>query len=124
MKIKGKHIKDLINTLQNIYDEYGGHMCDDILVDISGINKLKIIDNFKLPEKWCIIANNRENAEILYDYQNKVPGKTGGWDIHTTSHYNIYFIYDNGQADNSHNKPEDALEITIEQFKKYVLKEE
>lgn len=77
---------------------------------------------FTLPEKWCIRVTE-ENVEMLADWRtdgdtrgNFKNGEYNGWYLHTPM---------NGKNGyNQPNKEEGYTEITFEQFKKYVLKQD
>lgn len=87
-----------------------------------GINKIEHYvekePEFVLPEKWCVKGDNKK----VIDYSNKngaVPKYSIGELYH---HYPSFFK--NGSCTSSHIIESDYTEITFEQFKKYVLKEE
>jgi hypothetical protein len=76
-----------------------------------------IIDGFILPEKWCIKTTN-ENIDILGNWRDDGPLHHGhiGWYLHTPMN--------NKNGYNQERKENDYTEITFEQFKKYVLKQD
>ena len=94
------------------------------LADMNEVSKFlpdghvdKVVE-FKLPERWCI-KRTPETWKVIVDYLNDT--------------YDRYYSYNNpgfpwvtnnsDYNDSSSEKPTDAVEITFEQFKKYVLKE-
>ena len=95
------------------------------LADMNEVSKFlpdghvdKVVE-FKLPERWCI-KRTPETWKVIVDYLNDT--------------YDRYYSYNNpgfpwvtnnsDYNDSSSEKPTDAVEITFEQFKKYVLKDE
>jgi hypothetical protein len=75
-----------------------------------------ITDGFVFPEKWCIKTTN-ENIDILGNWRDDGPLHHGhiGWYLHTPMN--------NKNGYNQERKENDYTEITFEQFKKYVLKQ-
>ena len=83
------------------------------------------VKEFVLPEKWCIIAKNDEEGEILIPYANKIFQSDIAWDRNNVKNY--WLLIDtskNGTYNASQVKCDDYTEITFDQFKKYVLKED
>ncbi len=80
---------------------------------------LELYDEFVLPEKWCILRN-KDNHVIINNYLNRLSGFNGAFD-------NRYYIYLESSIPSKYGAPscipEGYTEITFEQFKKYVLKE-
>lgn len=79
---------------------------------------------FVLPEKWCV-KRTPENAGILNNWANQQKGVSGtsavsGW-INSTNFNDIGYLGD-GHYHASTTKVSDHIEITFEQFQKYVLK--
>jgi hypothetical protein len=75
-------------------------------------------DTFTLPEMWCIEVTN-ENIDVLGNWRSDGPFQQdytmGGWYLHTPMNDK------NGY--NLQRKDSDYTEITFEQFKTYVLKQ-
>lgn len=114
---------------------YYNHSCNSEVINIDklGIEKslveIGIIyeEGFVLPEKWCI-QRNAENSEIVNEYFNKIKER----DVYYTSEKG--FLYNHIINDRKAHeyspidgftigKHEDFTELTFDQFKKYVLKE-
>jgi hypothetical protein len=78
---------------------------------------------FVLPEKWAIIITN-ENKEIVNNYRKQlglnIRNLEVDWVHLSERHDGTYFHFNK----NHFNKHTSCIEITFEQFKKYVLKEE
>lgn len=75
-----------------------------------------------LPEKWCIPWKNRENYEIINAYFG------GGWeyeddDTHSTAWLNSDESYENPKNGKKPKRWRNYVELTIEEFKILVLKE-
>lgn len=80
-----------------------------------------IEDEFVLPKRWCI-TTTKESNDIIVDYFN-----TNRYIKPDTTIGNYYCVDENGVHGWMHWEPkgkEGYTEITFEQFKKYVLKEE
>ena len=75
------------------------------------------VEEFKLPEKWCI-----KGYQEVVDYSNK-HGANKGFYALDVSLYHHYPPFNGRITSTSKHKP-GYTEITLEQFKKYVLKEE
>ena len=80
-------------------------------------NAIKI-DDFILPEKWCI-KRTPENWNIIVDYLNKTYNRT--YTYHNPSF--PWVSNHNTMNDSKQVKHSNLPEITFEQFKKYVLNE-
>ena len=87
----------------------------------------EILDNFVLPEKWCIKVNS-ENQEIVGNWFLTVFDRHKDIDNHK-GYLETYYSYPviKGDRDviavSQYTIPNGYTEITLEQFKKYVLKE-
>lgn len=79
------------------------------------------MEQFKLPEKWCVLRN-KENAQILNDWANKETCTTG------YNYTNGYITSENIDTTTIPRSsawiPRGFVEITFEQFKQYVLMED
>lgn len=75
---------------------------------------------FKFPEKWYIVWENRENYEIISNYFDSKLWVYVDDETHSTGGVNYKDDYFNGGFGSSCIKG--CTKITIEQFKKYVLK--
>lgn len=73
---------------------------------------------FTLPEKWCVKNECTEEYQCLIDYANKF-GVLPPYFLKQ----NLYFHFPNKYFTTSYNIEKGYKEITLEQFKKYVLKE-
>ena len=87
-----------------------------------------IKEEFVLPEKWAV-ARNKENYRVLNDWCNSHEGVSGTTEpigyIHSHNYGNRWEGFDGGHYyANFKQKHPDHTEITFEQFKKYVLKQE
>ncbi len=87
-----------------------------------------IKEEFVLPEKWAV-ARNEENYRVLNDWCNSHNGVAGTTEpngyIHSHNYGNNWKGFDSGHYyANFKQKHPDHTEITFEQFKKYVLKQE
>lgn len=88
----------------------------DILInkpfDVTNLN-VKSSTEFVLPEKWCIkVTESNKSFLQKYNYLNKIIGYD----------YSINGYYGN-KSDGDIEIPFGAVEITFEQFKKYVVKD-
>lgn len=108
----------------------GEYWTDEMLEDVE--------EEFKLPDngRWCIKAT-KENISILGDYWDKGCGLSKIYSLEDTFRYglgkywcsynqasgNLLFSESPGNNHIIYSKPEGLLEITFDQFKKYVLKE-
>ena len=109
-----------------IFDEH-----DEWFVDCNDNKKVQITlsqlegilkgDTFTLPEMWCIEVTN-ENIDVLGNWRSdgtlqhhKLRGNYVGWYLHTPMN--------NKNGYNLQRKDDDYTEITFEQFKTYVLKQ-
>lgn len=122
MKLERKEIKKIA--------DYLNYICDDLIADGEvydfGGQKLdiKFSPEFVLPSKWCIRAYNEENAKIIYPWFNKTFKHS--WVTTTKSHHGYYGNVENMKPYKKTNTDyivDGFTEITIEQFKKYVLNE-
>lgn len=77
--------------------------------------ELIVINDFKLPEKWCV-EGTKQNEKILQKYFSKFE-YSYRWDYSYG-----YFYISNGSVNWSRESENtEIIEITFEQFKKYVL---
>lgn len=78
---------------------------------------------FVLPEKWCVLRDTKEKGEILSEWANKDSGTSShvGWKDGNYIHSDNI---DESLTPRSGVKALGYTEITLEQFKKYVLKQE
>ena len=102
---------------------------DEMLEDVD--------EEFKLPEKWCI-KSTKENIESLgkywddgcrmgklYSRKEMFPYWIGQyWCSYNLTSGNLLFSEEPGSNHMIYSKPEKLLEITFDQFKKYVIKSE
>jgi len=83
--------------------------------------KIQVEPEFILPEKWGIKRNN-ENDKIVTDYINKIASIQHSY---LPNNFGNPYLHNNTSGCCSDNSiREDYTEITFDQFKKYVLKEE
>lgn len=75
---------------------------------------------FVLPEKWQI-KRNEENHEIINNWMNN---HHKGKITNSTNYISSNYFANNFNLSKLVNKQDDVIEITFEQFKKYVLKEQ
>ena len=127
----GTKIKDSLTLSTYIKDESGKWIYSPIneyfLIDESEIGENKrfqVIDDFILPEKWGVRIT-KENRDVLTKWVESRPD-------YNKVHYKITpidtFVV-NKYCDNTYQHwynslPNEFIEITFEQFKKYVLKED
>lgn len=112
------------NTEGSIYEKLSNgfwklHNRDNFVITSDTIGKGKrfeVVNDFILPEKWEICINNEEEAKIYRDFFESKVGKK--WD------YTIGFVYGFNGKKYTSGRFYNYTEITFEQFKKYVLKEE
>ena len=99
-----------------IMDDGSEYWTDEMLEDVE--------EEFKLPEKWCIKIDDL-NCELVGDWFLKNDHQTGINDLNKTCYRNWYFKYPrfNGYTATRDRPHIDYIEITFDQFKKYVLKE-
>jgi len=76
---------------------------------------------FVLPEKWCVLRNSN-NYSIINNWFLK--NQTKNWLFAENKGYLYSTILNGSWINPNSNKEEGYTEITLEQFKKYVLKEE
>ena len=82
-----------------------------------------IVIDFELPEKWCIKPKDEEEAELIFSFE----GISKHQDSKSIIHYQHYPPYKILKGQPQENCTASRLirlgytEITIEQFKKYVL---
>ena len=72
-----------------------------------------------LPEKWCVIATNNEEAKIMKPYANKMQNGDG-WSIDNSQSYYLH-IFNNSYQSGYRQKNKDFTEITFKQFERWVL---
>lgn len=79
----------------------------------------EIVNGFKLPEIWAIKQSISEEAcEWFRRFsRTRTAGIRGNYD------YMVYYS-DKNETDFLYNLPKNCIEITIEQFKKYILKQD
>lgn len=128
MKLERSEIRKLISVLIDIQDNLKeGEVYDfkDVKLDSLNINQY---DDFKFPEKWAIKAYNEENAKVIYPWLNKTFGH--GWMKKEPAHHKLYCclrgwdpISDDSKDKCTPHLAEGFTEVTVEQFKKYVLKQ-
>lgn len=121
----GVMIVDDDGDVTSLHDSF-----DDFELMLEGF--IPEVDDFVLPEKWCC-KRTQESASLLNDYFNKHTrghaGRRGGYTDKGDGWYFHYPNVDNfkgfkfGYHLNSR-VMKGYTEITFEQFKKYVLKEE
>jgi hypothetical protein len=80
----------------------------------------EIVDDFKLPENWCV-RGGLNVCEVLKSYFNSIGKNRFDWKFDNDSY--VYFE-DTENVKNRQYPGENQIEITFEQFKKYVLKDE
>ena len=83
--------------------------------------KVEVEDDFILPEKWCI-KRDFENDKIVTDYINKIASISHNYLLNNS--YNPYLHNKTSGCCSYYKVIEDYTEITFDQFKKHVLKEE
>ena len=95
--------------------------------EIQSVISKKSIETFKLPEKWCVKRTD-DNCEVLNKWCNSQPSVFGtssrsGY-IHSHNYGSVWEGFLGGHYHANHKlKHPDHTEITFEQFKQYVLKE-
>lgn len=85
---------------------------------------------YKLPEKW-VLDVNEENLKLaqsfIHAHKNDYVGYRESWRVDVNDPYNKCYLHypqiPDSNAHSSFEKHKDYIEITTEQFKKYVLKE-
>lgn len=87
---------------------------------IQSVKDFLVKEEFKLPEKWCVLGDKQE----VIDYSN-IYGVSKPYEI-VGHHYHHYppYEFDDLNGTSSTDIEEGYTEITFGQFKKYVLKEE
>ena len=83
--------------------------------------KAEIVDDFVLPEKWQI-KRTEENHEIINNWMNNHHKDKITYG--TTDYISSKYFANNFNLSKIVNKEKSVIEITFEQFKKYVLKDE
>lgn len=84
----------------------------------------------ELPDKWYIFAKTEDKARFLFPHFNKLQGlpQNNGWSSNNTYHINDYCLTFDGIKHDSNHKSYTQLtsftEISFEDFKRLVLKEE
>lgn len=89
-----------------------------------------MIDKFELPEKWCIKVT-KENSKLVGEYFGKISHNYKDWKYYNNynrpylrSHNdNGVTVEEGGNSSFSSAGPE-GLDLTNEQFERYVLKKE
>ncbi|HMT02303.1 MAG TPA: hypothetical protein PKD00_03185 [Burkholderiales bacterium] len=76
----------------------------------------EIITNFTLPEKWYVCPKTKENLELIKKYFNNFSGNVITYQDNSYSSDNNYFTHADTAIDLGYK------EITMDQFKEYVLK--
>ena len=77
----------------------------------------------ELPEKWCIKAANKEEGKVLFPFHNG--SNICRWEIENNAHYECYANYiDNKYSHSSKLVNQYFEEITFEEFKVLILKEQ
>lgn len=79
---------------------------------------------FVLPERWCIKWGNKENSIIIQEYLESKDPEKKNWIHSHTAHDDAFVDYKNSYYSYHSEAPSGFTEITFEQFKKYVLKQE
>lgn len=80
-------------------------------------------ERFVLPEKWCVKNPENHESQLLYDYTNSLKGTMPGFYPYSSGTYFHFPNYDIRCITSGKNES-GYTEITFEQFKKYVLKQE
>jgi len=121
---------DLPHTIKG-FKYFGGNMVvitDNTKLDINDIEhyiepKVEVKDDFILPEKWCI-TSTLESQKTIFDWllENTNWKKSGSLSI--GNHYCIEGNKCRGWMNYAPDRKTGYTEITFDQFKKYVLKEE
>jgi len=125
MKIKRKDLENLLITLSNIL-----HENKDEVIDISNaFNLNEVQDEFKLPERWCILAT-KENQKLLSSIDwysnthNKIVFKKG-YEFFDNQYYTMEPYRDSSYGMGINGGQEHLLNdyqiITDEQFEKYIV---
>lgn len=82
----------------------------------------------KLPDKWFIFAKTKDKARFLFPHFNRLQGLSIGWEVDNLYHIEDYCLIFNGKIYDSRFKNnkllEEFTEISFEDFKRLVLKEE
>lgn len=107
-------------------NDTGSSSLDNFIKKIEKGELIVINDEFKLPEKWCIKPKDEEEAELIFSFEG-ISKHQDSKDYCWYQHYPPYNRPDKPKEDESYlctAAPFIHLgyyEITIEQFKKYVL---
>lgn len=72
-----------------------------------------------LPEKWCVIATNDEEAEIMMLYANKL-NQLNSWDLKDCKYFHLHIKDGKYDAGNRNQLP-NYIKLTFEQFERWVL---
>lgn len=117
--------------LNSLYGEFDNELLGDrvkLQNLINAIDKLAPvqIEEFVLPEKWCVRGNNQKEYDLISKYVRKNGGS------HYTKKENFplahipYFTGNTYETSNFKESPisRGYTEITFEQFKKYVLSQD
>ena len=82
-----------------------------------------LVEDFVLPEKWCVLNPENEESYLLYDYANSLKeSKINKFYPYKWGNFFHFPNYKESQKTSSKIE-EGYTEITFEQFKKYVLKQ-
>lgn len=122
MKFKKKDIDNIINILNKLKEETKD-IPEDHFIEFKDSRIISEPD-FVLSNKWCIKAENKEQAEIIFKYHNSFPSRC--WDVNNNHHVDLYAFYGvrkDGGPDSGTNHRQGYQELTFEQFKKYILNE-
>jgi hypothetical protein len=104
-------------------NDTGSSSLNNFIKKIEKGELIVINDEFKLPEKWCIKPKDEEEAELIFSFEGISKHQDSKNIIHY-QHYPPYKILKGQPQENCTACPLIQFgytEITIEQFKKYVL---
>ena len=125
MKIKREDLGKLIVLLQELYDTK-----DDIINIQNAFKVPEYKDSFVVPDNWYLNrTKNQHYWNILHEWLNTTndveKGHPGGqgWETKYAGDYTLYYIKNNKYFAGTNTKVDDSyVEITWEQFEKYIYK--
>ena len=111
-RLKGQNVKEGSHSIDNLRKA----LPNEIPRQSNPCAEIKLPEfDFELPEKWCV----RNTNMCLRPFADKIPNNP--WCCNAEDNY--YFYNESNYLDHNSNIPEGYTEITLEQFRIYVLKE-
>lgn len=113
-----------IYTKTNCFHKLEHFRNNPVLITLKEWDDIVNPKEFVLPEKWCIKWGSLENFKIIQGYLNNKYPRKDPWLFVSPHHANAYVTYNNDYWGSCNTISRGYTEITFEEFKKFVLKQD